>query len=365
MCIKIPFGIIELQRRLAMKINHIIREKRKELSLTQEQVAEFLGVSTPAVNKWEKGSSYPDITLLPALARLLKTDLNTLLSFQDDLSDIEIVNFVDEIDKIVREKDYDTAFKMGIDKIHEYPTCESLIYSVIMYLNGALFLYGVTESERYEKTFIEFYERLSTSQNVEIRETVISMLIAYNRKIKNYSKAEELINTYPSSSVDKEEQLAILYTEQEKFLDAEKIWEHRVLNSATEIQTALMNMLEIAVKENRMQDANFYAEIYEQVSKVCQVPPYIPYIAKLQLSVIEQDKEKCLTALKAILPAMQEEWKPQDCPLYRHLQGSKTNIFSERLLNMMKNEMESGNDFSFLSGNPEYQQILEELKGRI
>ena len=39
-----------------MKINQIIREKRKELSLTQEQIADFLGVSTPAVNKWEKGS---------------------------------------------------------------------------------------------------------------------------------------------------------------------------------------------------------------------------------------------------------------------------------------------------------------------
>ena len=329
-----------------IKINHIIREKRKELSLTQEQVAEFLGVSTPAVNKWEKGSSYPDITLLPALARLLKTDLNTLLSFQDDLSDIEIVNFVDEIDKIVREKDYDTAFKMGIDKIHEYPTCESLIYSVIMYLNGALFLYGVTESERYEKTFIEFYERLSTSQNVEIRETVISMLIAYNRKIKNYSKAEELINTYPSSSVDKEEQLAILYTEQEKFLDAEKI------------ETSI---------DGGKRTTSYYCHPYSSWERGTNenINKMIPYIAKLQLSVIEQDKEKCLTALKAILPAMQEEWKPQDCPLYRHLQGSETNIFSERLLNMMKNEMESGNDFSFLSGNPEYQQILEELKGSI
>ena len=85
-----------------MKINHIIREKRKELLLTQEQVAEFLGVSTPAVNKWEKGSSYPDIALLPALARLLKTDLNTLLSFQDDLSDVEIANFVDEVDNILQ-----------------------------------------------------------------------------------------------------------------------------------------------------------------------------------------------------------------------------------------------------------------------
>ena len=40
-----------------MKINQIIREKRKALSLTQEQVAEFLGVSTSAVNKWEKGVS--------------------------------------------------------------------------------------------------------------------------------------------------------------------------------------------------------------------------------------------------------------------------------------------------------------------
>lgn len=40
-----------------MKINAIIREKRKELLLTQKQIAERLGVSTPAVNKWEKGVS--------------------------------------------------------------------------------------------------------------------------------------------------------------------------------------------------------------------------------------------------------------------------------------------------------------------
>ena len=40
-----------------MKINQIVREKRKALSLTQEQVADFLGVSAAAVNKWEKGVS--------------------------------------------------------------------------------------------------------------------------------------------------------------------------------------------------------------------------------------------------------------------------------------------------------------------
>lgn len=40
-----------------MTIGEVIREKRKELELTQEQVAHRLGVSAPAVNKWERGGS--------------------------------------------------------------------------------------------------------------------------------------------------------------------------------------------------------------------------------------------------------------------------------------------------------------------
>ena len=203
----------------------------------------------------------------------MKTDLNTLLSFQDDLSDVEIVNFIDGLDKIIQEKGYETAFQMAINKIHDFPTCENLIYSVVMYLTGALILYNVSESEPYQEVFEAFYEQLSHSQNTEIKETSISMLIAYNLNRNDFSKAEELINTLPSSSIDKEERIAILYTEQNKFLDALKIWEHRILNSVTEIQTALMNMLDIAVKENRIEDADFYADIYEQVSKLFSCNP--------------------------------------------------------------------------------------------
>ena len=61
-----------------MPMNIVIQEQRKLLGLTQEQVADYLGVSTPAVSKWEKGITSPDIGLLPPLARLLKIDLNTL-----------------------------------------------------------------------------------------------------------------------------------------------------------------------------------------------------------------------------------------------------------------------------------------------
>ena len=40
-----------------MKLGEIVRERRKALSLTQEQLADCLGVSAPAVHKWEKGVS--------------------------------------------------------------------------------------------------------------------------------------------------------------------------------------------------------------------------------------------------------------------------------------------------------------------
>ena len=69
-----------------MKLNEQIREHRKKVGLTQEQVAYYLGVSTPAVNKWESGSTYPAITLLAPLARLLKIVMNTLFTFHENLS---------------------------------------------------------------------------------------------------------------------------------------------------------------------------------------------------------------------------------------------------------------------------------------
>ena len=69
-----------------MKLGEIIREKRRELSLTQEQLADLLGVSAPAVHKREKGTTYPDITTLPALARFLYDRITEDLEHSDEFA---------------------------------------------------------------------------------------------------------------------------------------------------------------------------------------------------------------------------------------------------------------------------------------
>ncbi len=51
-----------------LQIGANIAARRRARGLTQEQLAARLGVSAPAVSKWETNSSYPDITLLCPLA---------------------------------------------------------------------------------------------------------------------------------------------------------------------------------------------------------------------------------------------------------------------------------------------------------
>ena len=73
-----------------MKIKEVIRKYRKEKHMTQEEMANRLGVTAPAVNKWESGASSPDIALLAPIARLLDISLDELLSFKENLSDTEV-----------------------------------------------------------------------------------------------------------------------------------------------------------------------------------------------------------------------------------------------------------------------------------
>ena len=56
----------------------IIARKRKELGLTQEQLATALGISFQAVSKWENEISSPDISTLPLLADLFGISVDEL-----------------------------------------------------------------------------------------------------------------------------------------------------------------------------------------------------------------------------------------------------------------------------------------------
>lgn len=71
-------------------IGNTIFAARHAKGLTQEALAAQIGVSAAAVSKWETAASYPDITLLPPLARALGLTVDALLDFHPAPSNEEL-----------------------------------------------------------------------------------------------------------------------------------------------------------------------------------------------------------------------------------------------------------------------------------
>ncbi len=68
----------------AGKTGKFISEKRKAINLTQKELADKLHITDKAVSKWERGLSFPDISILIPLAEILNISLYDLLKGGDD-----------------------------------------------------------------------------------------------------------------------------------------------------------------------------------------------------------------------------------------------------------------------------------------
>ena len=83
-----------------MNIGNNIKQLRQKNNLTQDQVAEKLGISYQAVSKWENNANTPDIALLPQIANLFGVSIDAL--FSDDLTaSSELQSFMKD-DNVIR-----------------------------------------------------------------------------------------------------------------------------------------------------------------------------------------------------------------------------------------------------------------------
>ena len=68
----------------AMKTGNFIAKKRKERKMSQRELAEYLHITDKAISKWERGLSFPDITVLIPLSEVLQVSVYDLLTGGSD-----------------------------------------------------------------------------------------------------------------------------------------------------------------------------------------------------------------------------------------------------------------------------------------
>ena len=130
----------------------------------------------------------------------------------------------------------------------------------------------------------------------------------------------------------------------------------------TEIQTALIHMMEIALHEGRDADADVLADRYEELTRQFSFPEWMRYNAHLYLALERKDADGSLSLLAKMLPAMKDAWNAQDHSLYRHWEGESVTWLSGRAADSFCEELQSREEYSFLRAHPQFRELMARFR---
>ncbi|MBO5843069.1 MAG: helix-turn-helix transcriptional regulator, partial [Clostridia bacterium] len=88
---------------MEIHFSQTIKALRKERSITQEELATYLGISVQSVSKWERGDDMPDISLLPHIAAFYDTTVDYLLGCDAARQQKEIAAFKTQAQALVNK----------------------------------------------------------------------------------------------------------------------------------------------------------------------------------------------------------------------------------------------------------------------
>ena len=349
-----------------MKLNENIRIKRKELGMTQQQVADYLGVSVPAVNKWEKGSSCPDIMLLPPLARLLKSDLNELMGYHDNLSEIEVTRFAQSLYKKLEESaDARDVIQEALDKIREFPNSGLLALQGMYLVQTAMFLYSLDRSE-YFPIFEKLANRLLQGEDEDFRHQAASVLIMHYLSDNEIGKAQSLMDMFPDSHFDKDQHQVQVYLAEEKYQEAETLLHTRVLSNSADLQVTLQSMINALSRQGKYKEAHEFAKIYEKIVMIFLQTEFAAQTGYLTIAMIQKDAVKSIELLTFMLESMKQKKRDAGLDLMKKLYGTQDQeVYYEVLIAPTLNSIQTEAEWEFLRDHPDYQKLLDKFKGGI
>mgnify|MGYP004633272457 FL=1 len=326
-----------------LKLGENLKKFRLQRELTQEQLADILGVSAQAVSRWENGTTYPDITLLPTVASYFEITLDELMGMDNWRSEEQLKGLISQLDENGSKGLIYENILLLRDAVKTYPTNYVLQLRLVDqltfcgYKNGR----GLSEEETisFNREAAEIGNRILShcTDGVIINRTTKQLCYIYSRlgeKEKAIEYAKMLPNTWCTDTVV----LGDLYEgeQQKAHLKRAITWYTNVF------WCALINLADLGHKDETMSDAErikilkkalaMFELVFENgdyLKYSCTVSVTHRYIADLAVS--EGDHELALSSLeKAAEFAIMSDTLPDNAHhtslLVNNLEYSPTNL---------------------------------------
>lgn len=336
-------------------IGSVILNLRKERGMTQEQLAEIVGVSPPAVSKWETGASCPDVALLAPIARALDTDVNTLLSFTPTLSQEGLLAAIREVQALA-EQNGSAAMERILTLTRRYPTDSQLRFQLAGMSMGFPQLYGWSgETKESAWDFAEHgFEYVRQHGEKKLWPTATYLLAGLLLNRDKLDETEALLDSLPVMPLSVQTLYAALY---QKRGQPEKAWEQARSQLMAGGQTVLSALAILAASDTS--DAPRALEAYGAVAEALGYPPCLLNIQLAAHAMESGDSEEALEMLQAVVRELKGE-TAQAHPLWGAVPQPGADYY-RTLARMLQNDLRADPKFQALQQDPRFAEILRQL----
>ena len=302
-----------------MQINEVIRKYRKENNLTQEEMAVRLGVTAPAVNKWESGASMPDVSLLAPIARLLNISLDELLSFKEELSDVEIRNILAEIQTMFMTEPIGAVHKKMQEYIREYPNAEELILSFAAIMYGRCCMLAPDEGTKYENWIKDCYKNLLTSDDERIRHRAADGMYALYIGREQFEEAERCLEYYSPDDPDRPRKLATIYYGTGRYEEAYKTLEGTLYTDYQKMSVGLHQIYRVAMNTGDHKKAEAILNKESELADLFEMGEYHKNAGRFDYVVATKNAEETLKILDILMAHSENLTDYRKSSLFEHV----------------------------------------------
>ena len=342
-----------------MQINEVIRKYRKEKNMTQEEMANRLGVTAPAVNKWESGASMPDIALLAPIARLLGVSLDELLSYNENLTEIEEANIIGGIYAILNTEKPDVVYQRIVDIAREYPNADNLNLTLTTLLNARSFLLTGKEREKYDEWIQSSFENLLQTHDEKIKMQAADGLYSFFITREKYEEAEGCLKYYSDQNPDRKRKLATIYAGTGKYEEAYKALEEVLYSNYSTLSGLLYEIYGVAVKTGNLEKAEAIIEKESALADLFEMGEYHKNAGRLSLAVKKKDAKKALELMDLLFENADTMMDYTKSSLYEHMTFNEAPGASQMVIVTLLKQYKESEDMEFIRKTPEWEKFLK------
>lgn len=350
-----------------LKLGKILITNRHKNGMTQDQLANYIGVSKSSVSKWETGFSYPDIVLLPQIATLFNITVDQLMGYEPQMSDETIARFYHHMAEEFASKPQKTLDECE-ETIKKYYACFPFLYQMaILYLNHHV----VFEDKNFllDKSLVLCKRiELECDDSVLVKDTLSLQAIIYMMM----SKPEEVLQLLGEKAKPLSQDVEMIAASFQLLGNQNKaneilqvcIYQHLLYLIQNSVNLMVQNHHDIAFCEETMHRLMVIVEAYH-IDQLHLNTAMMFYLSAAYIYVMQQNKEHALAMVERYTAVIMQSKLPYDflrgddyfTKILPWLEELKLGTQAPRSAKLMKEMIVSG-----LLDNPAFGQLQEEFR---